>query len=317
MINSEFKLIDRIKKITETKDKNIVTGIGDDTAVLKKGSNKYLLFTCDCLVENIHFPLNYTPPKDLGWKALAVNVSDISAMGGLPTYAIVSLILNEKIDEEWIDELYKGFKEFIKEYPLSVVGGNISRSNSSIVIDIAMLGEVEKNKFVKRSGAKVGDLIVVTGTLGDSKAGMETLKKRHRNLSLCKRHLHPTPRLKEIKNIVSRVNLNSMIDISDGLTQDLSHILEASNVSATIDKAKIPLSPQLKEFAGNKAINFALEGGEDYEMLFTLSKKEAKKLPPKIGETKLTVIGEIKKGNSKIFLDGKEIKPKGFNHFKK
>jgi thiamine-monophosphate kinase len=317
MIKNEFFLINRIKRIIGKEKGNVIVGPGDDTAVLKTTKDKYLLFTCDCLVENIHFSLDYTTPQDLGWKALAINASDIAAMGGFPTHAIVSLILNKKINEKWVDELYKGFKEFIKKYPLSLVGGNISRCNSSMVVDIAMLGEVKKNKFIKRSDAKIGDLIVVTGTLGDSAAGMKILQKGGKNPLLCKKHLKPAPRLKEIIEITSKVKLNSLIDISDGFTQDLFHILEESKVAANLDISKIPLSLQLKKFANEKAIDFALAGGEDYELLFTLSKKEAKKLPSRVNGTALTIVGKIIGGKPKIFSNNKEIIPKGFNHFKK
>ena len=316
MIKSEFSLIKRIREIIEIEKGNVVVGPGDDTAVLKGPADKYLLFTCDSLVENIHFSLDYTNPQDLGWKALAVNVSDIAAMGGLPTYAIISLILNRKINEEWVNKLYEGFQKFIKEYPVSLVGGNISRSKSSVVVDIAMLGEVEKDRLTRRSNAKIGDLIVVTGTLGDSKASMKILKKGGNNPFLSRRHLRPNPRLKEIRKITSKVKLNSLIDISDGFTQDLFRVLEESKVAASVDISKIPLSSQLKKFAKDKALDFALVGGEDYELLFTLSKKEAKKLPSKVSGTALTVIGEIIKGKPKIFIDNKEMVPKGFNHFK-
>lgn len=333
MIKNEFSLINRIRQVigkpaqrmAGREKGNVIVGPGDDAAVLKTTKDKYILFTCDCLVENVHFSLDYAKPQDLGWKALAINASDIAAMAGRVQYAIVSLVLNKKISEKWVDELYKGFKEFIKEYPLSLVGGNISRSDSSLVIDIAMLGEVEKHKFIKRSTAKVGDLIVVTGTLGDSKAGMEISQKGGSNPFLTKKHLRPYPRLKEIKSITSTVKLNSLIDISDGFTQDLFHILEESKVSAKLDRAKIPISLQLKKFAKEKAISYALGGGEDYELLFTLSKKEAKKLSKKVNGTVLTVVGEIitcspnldgRKGKPKIFIDGEEIVPKGYDHFK-
>ncbi len=320
MIKNEFSLTNKIRqtiyRIAGRQQGDVILGPGDDTAVLKEGKDRYLLFTCDSLVENVHFSLNYMTPRNLGWKALAVNASDIAAMGGLPKYVIVSLILNKKISEKWVDELYAGFKKFIKEFPLSLVGGNISRSDSSLVIDVAMLGEVSKQKFIKRSGAKVGDLIVVTGTLGNSKAGMQILQKGGSNPFLTKKHLRPTPRLKEIRQITSEIKLNSLIDISDGFTQDLFHILKESKVSAKIDKVKIPMSLQLKKFAKEKAIDFALAGGEDYELLFTLSKKEAKKLPVKVNETALNVVGEIIKGNPKIIIDGKEIASQGYDHFK-
>ena len=317
MIKNEFSLIKKIRERIGKGKGDVIVGPGDDTAVLKVPKNKYLLFTCDSLVENIHFSLNYTTPQDLGWKALAVNVSDIAAMGGVPRYVIVSLILNEKIDEDWVEGLYRGFKEFIKEYPVSLVGGNISRSKSAISVDIAMLGEVEKNRAIKRSTAKAGDLIVVTGTLGDSSAGIKILQKGGNNPFLSKRHLRPTPRPKEIRKITSKVKVNSLIDISDGFTQDLFHILEESKVSASIDLSKIPLSAPLKNFAKDKALDFALGGGEDYELLFTLSKKEAQKLPSKVNGTALTIVGEIIKGEPKIFSENKAMAPKGFNHFKK
>ncbi len=317
MIKNEFSLINKIRGIIGEEKGNILLGPGDDAAVLKGSRGKNLLFTCDSLIENVHFSLNYTTPQDLGWKALAVNASDIAAMGGLPRYAIVSLILNKKINEDWVKKLYRGFNEFTKKYPVSLVGGNLSRSQSSIVIDIAMLGEVEQNRTIKRSTAKVGDLIVVTGTLGDSSSGMKILQKGGNNPFLSKKHLRPTPRFKEIRQITSKVKVNSLIDISDGLTQDLFHILEESRVSASLDISKIPLSHQLEKFAKEKAVNFALGGGEDYELLFTLSKKEAKKLPAKVNGTILTVVGEIIEGKPKIIADGKEIVPQGYDHFKR
>ncbi len=291
----EFGLIDRIKKLIKT-DASVVKGPGDDCAVIKFSKDKYMLFTCDMIVEGVDFTAKERPYL-VGRKAIAVSISDIAACAGLPRYCLVSLGVPKNSSLEFIDKLIKGMFHFARKYGINIVGGDISRARQ-LTINVSMLGIVEKKNLILRSGAKIGDIIFVTGKLGGSILG---------------KHLSFTPRIKEARFLVKNFRVNSMIDISDGLTQDLGHILEESLKGAIIYEDLIPISKQARN------LHDALYWGEDFELLFTVSAYEAKKLYRK----KLTgfkPIGEIvdkKYGLRLVDERGKEkiIKPKGFRHF--
>ena len=291
----EFGLIDRIKKLIKT-DASVVKGPGDDCAVIKFSKDKYMLFTCDMIVEGVDFTAKERPYL-VGRKAIAVSISDIAACAGLPRYCLVSLGVPKNSSLEFIDKLIKGMFHFARRYGINIVGGDLSCSRQ-LTINVSMLGIVEKKNLILRSGAKIGDIIFVTGKLGGSILG---------------KHLSFTPRIKEARFLVKNFRVNSMIDISDGLTQDLGHILEESLKGAIIYEDLIPISKQARN------LHDALYWGEDFELLFTVSAYEAKKLYRK----KLTgfkPIGEIvdkKYGLRLVDERGKEkiIKPKGFRHF--
>ncbi|MDP3732841.1 MAG: thiamine-phosphate kinase [Candidatus Omnitrophota bacterium] len=309
----EFGLIDRINKLIKT-DASVVKGTGDDCAVLKFDRNSYQLFTCDMIVENTDFTLKDSPYL-IGRKSLAVSISDIAACAGVPHYCLVSMGIPRDTTVEFIDKVIKGMLSLAKKYNINLVGGDLSRAKE-LTIDVSMLGLVEKKNLTLRSGAKIGDIIFVTGELGGSISG---------------KHLKFTPRLKEARFLVKNFRVNSMIDISDGLAQDMGHILKESSVGAIIYEDLIPISKPrplyYKEILrrgkrrGKQAvtINDALYAGEDFELLFTVSVHEAKKLYRK----KLTgfkPIGEIthkKYGLRLVGKRGKEriIEPKGFQHF--
>ncbi len=291
----EFGLIERIKKLIKT-DASVVKGPGDDCAVIKFSKDKYMLFTSDMIVEGVDFT-GKDRPYLIGRKAIAVSVSDIAACAGLPRYCLVSLAMPQNSPVEFIDKLIKGMLSVAKKYGINIVGGDLSRSKQ-LTIDVSMLGIVEKKNLVLRSGAKIGDIIFVTGKLGGSILG---------------KHLRFIPRLKEARFLVKNFRVNSMIDISDGLACDLGHILEESSTGAIIYEDLIPISQQARN------LNDALYGGEDFELLFTVSAYEAKKLYRK----KLTgfkPIGEIVDKKYGLRLVDKRsrdkiIKPKGFQHF--
>jgi len=309
----EFGLINRIKKLIKT-DASVVKGPGDDCAVIKFSKDKYMLFTSDMIVEGVDFT-GKDRPYLVGRKAIAVSVSDIAACAGLPRYCLVSVGLPKSTSVDFIDKLIKGMIRFAKKYGINIVGGDLSRARQ-LTIDVSMLGIVEKKNLALRSGAKIGDIIFVTGKLGGSILG---------------KHLRFTPRLKEARFLVKNFRVNSMIDISDGLTQDLGHILEESSAGAIIYEDLIPISKprpfcykdtlRSKKGRGKQAvtINDALYMGEDFELLFTVSAYEAKKLYRK----KLTgfkPIGEIVDKKYGLRLVDKRsrdriIKPKGFQHF--
>ncbi len=309
----EFELIKRISK--RIKDKSVITQIGDDTAVIRHG-RRFLLFTTDMLVENDHFSPEWSSPYQIGRKAMVANVSDIAAMGGEPKYALVSLCLRKDTDVKFVDELYRGMYAIAKKHGFEIVGGNMTHGKQ-IVIDISMLGETEKP--VLRSGAKVNDLICVTGDLGKSQAGLELFRKfgkGAKRFSCVRYHLEPAARLKESK-IISRF-ANSMIDVSDGLASEVKHICELSKRGAVIYREKIPVSKQTKLAArllGKDPVDFALYGGEDFELVFTIPEKHLSKLK---GKLKFSVVGKILPEKEGIYLmeNGRKRRlGKGYDHF--
>src|SRR3989338_4158838 len=237
-IGGEFALIGRIKKNIRLYSKDIIVGIGDDAGVLKHGKD-FLLFTTDMLVENDHFSLKYSTPRQIGMKAVEQNVSDIAAMGGIPKHAVISIALPNDADVEFVDEMYKGINEKCKKYKVSIVGGNITHSKE-IVVNVALLGIVEKKYLALRNGAKIGDLIFCSGDVGKSTAGLELLRNNLKGSSI-KPHLEPRSRLELARKLV-KIGINSMIDVSDGIASEVRHICSESKVGAVIYADKIPIS---------------------------------------------------------------------------
>ena len=299
----EFDLIDRLKNILGEEI------IGDDTAPVKIG-NQTLLLTTDTLVEGVHFLKSY-PPESVGWKAVSVNVSDIVANGGEPLVLLVSLHLPPETELKFVERMYEGMKKACEFYRCRIVGGNISKAKE-IVIDVHALGITER--FVGRGGAKAGDGLFVSGTLGDSKAGLELLLMKKKNyepfeVALIERHLRPTARIDYLKHI--RKYANASMDISDGLLQDAKHISERSKVRIEIDTSKIPISKELQLFCekyGKDPLEYALAGGEDYQILFT---HPTSRWNPFMD---MTQIGTVEEGQG-VFVDGKPAEGTGFKHF--
>ena len=291
----EFGLIERIKKKIQL-DRSVKQGIGDDCAVLAFDRRRYLLFTCDMLIAGVDF-LPHSDPYLIGRKSLAASLSDIAACAGIPRYALISLGLPQQTSVKFVDRLLEGILKLARQYQVNIVGGDLSKARV-LTVDVSMLGVVEKDYLVLRSGAEPGDIIFVSGKLGGSIYG---------------KHLRFIPRLKEARFLVKNFKINAMIDISDGLVQDLGHILKESRAGAFLYEALIPLSKQAKN------LKEAFYMGEDFELLFSLSYKEAKRLlslRPKI----FTPIGEIvekKYGLRLIDKEGREklLRRKGFRHF--
>ena len=295
----EFGFIDRLRDRIKI-DKSVIVGIGDDAAVVKYSRNKYLLVTTDMLIEDVHFKLSTATPYQIGHKAIACNISDIATMGGIPKYAVVSIGIPGKMDLRFCDELYMGMSKTARKFGISIIGGD-TNSSKKVVINVTLLGVVRKKELVLRSGAKFTDSIYVTGTLGGSIYG---------------KHLNFTPRLKEAQYLVKNFNVSSMIDISDGLVQDLGHILEKSKVGAMLYERKIPISRE------GKTIEHALYDGEDFELLFIHPRRGEKKLKSAIsrGRIDAVCIGYIVREERGIELIGKSgrtrrLKPKGWTHF--
>ena len=282
-------------------DSSVVKGVGDDAAVLKWTKDKYLLFTCDMLVENVHFRLRDAKPFEIGWKALGRSISDIAAMGGVPRHAVVAIGVRPETPVKFLDNIYKGIRALADKFRINIVGGDTSRSQIT-VIDISLVGEVEKRNLVLRSGARTGDLILVTGAIGGSLKG---------------KHLNFTPRLAEARRIVGNFKVNSMIDISDGLILDMWRIIDASRVGARIYKNAVPISKEADSFEKG------VRDGEDFELLFTMAPKEARRFfKTALADmaTPVTLIGEVvdkKYGYNIVKEDGREekLRVEGYLHF--
>ena len=292
----EFGLIKRFRQKIQT-DASVIKGSGDDCAVLKWDKSNYQLFTCDMIIQGVDF--KKTDNLELvGRKALAISISDIAACGGVPKYAVVALGMPKHMPVKEIDCLTKGLFGLSKEYRINIVGGDISRS-TKLLIDVSVLGVVEKKNLCLRSGAKVGDIIMVTGAFG----GLISQGK----------HLKFTPRLKEARYLVSHFKINSMIDVSDGLAQDLGHILEQSSVGAVLYEKLIPLSK------GAGLVNDALCSGEEFELLFTVSRDQVNEII-KNKRYCFSIIGEIMPKAFGLRLVNRKfkyapVKTKGYRHF--
>ncbi len=320
----EFGIIKVIKELADTGD-GVVMGIGDDVAVLKSSPGKLLLVTTDILLQDVHFRLEFIDPFHLGRKALGVNLSDMASCGGVPRAFLVSLVVPPEEEVGLVRALYKGIVELAAEFGASLVGGDISRGGE-VMISITLLGEGEEGQVIYRHGACRGDQIFVTGTLGDAALGLEMLKRGEKKGKLIQRHLSPTPRIKEGREIACRGLATSMIDISDGLVADLGHIVEASGVGGEIRLSGLPLSEEyrekIEEYSSDPYL-LALTGGEDYELLFTSPPGQAegvRELAEELG-TPITLIGEIAEASQGIRVygeDGEEysIKEMGHDHFK-
>ena len=299
----EFGLIDLLAKlISDSQDKQLaswqklIIGIGDDAAAWQ-GEASTQLVTTDSLFQDVHFSLKVTPWKELGWKALAVNLSDIAAMGGVPKYAIVSLALPEHTEVEDVTALYKGMIETAQQFEVAIVGGDTSRA-PLVSITITVLGDTkDRDKpLLTRAAAKPGDKIAVTGYLGAAAAGLEMLANQlqfnpEATTQLRNAFLHPWPRVAEGQILVEK-GVKTAIDISDGLISDLNHICKASQVGARVEIGRLPIHPAVKANFGDRALELALSGGEEYELLFTAGAEAINKVKEAVS-CLVTVIGEI------------------------
>ena len=296
----EFGLIDLIRAASaryadpgRTPWREILVGIGDDAAAWKSG-NRIQLATTDTLVQDVHFDLGVISWEELGWKALAVNLSDIAAMGGVPQYALLSLALPAKLEVEDITKLINSMMSLASEFGAAIVGGNVATA-PNVVITVTIIGCSKGKIMLQRSTASVGDQIAVTGYVGSSAAGLEMLKGKtisdsHTRNTLRQAHFRPMPRVKEGQTLIEQ-GVRTAIDISDGLVADLDHICECSKVNAKINIEQVPVHPAVTAHFPNHQ-ELALSGGEDYELLFTANKaiiacaKRALNCP-------VTVIGDI------------------------
>ncbi|WP_299098376.1 thiamine-phosphate kinase [uncultured Winogradskyella sp.] len=303
----EFKLIEHLTDHFKITQKSTIKGIGDDAAVLNFGKSQIVVST-DLLVEGVHFDLSYAPLKHLGYKAVVVNLSDIYAMNAMATQITVSIAVSNRFPLEALEELYAGITTAAKIYNVDVIGGDTTSSTSGLIISVTAIGKVEKGNEVLRSAAKPNDLLVVTGDLGGAFMGLQVLEREKEvfkvnpnnqpDLSMytyiIERQLKPEAR-KDIVELLKelKVKPTSMIDVSDGISSEILHLCKQSKVGADVYENKIPLDPQVistcEEFNVDST-TIALNGGEDYELLMTVSQEDFPKIK---GNPNLTVIGYI------------------------
>ncbi len=309
-IGGEQGLIQMIKR--KPRNRNVLVGIGDDAAVVRPPGKK-LVLTTDLLVEDDHFSLKWSSPKQIGMKAMEVNVSDVAAMNSKPLYALVSVCLKRESTVEFVGEMYRGIYSVAKKYGIGVIGGDFTHGEK-VVVNVAMVGQAA-GKLCLRGNAKAGDLIFVSGKIGHSAAGLELLLKKKKGfLAVKKKHLEPKAQLKKALRIGKIAN--AMEDVSDGLASEVRNICRESGKGGEIFLEKIPISGEVKRAAkavGKNAVDFALFGGEDFELVFTVSEKNRKKAE-KLGK----MVGRITKGR-KIYLvengEKKLLQKAGFDHF--
>jgi thiamine-monophosphate kinase len=316
----ERRVISRIRRLSPQEAPSVVMGIGDDAAVVRIPGN--LLITKDLLVENVDFRRDLHPPRLLGRKSINVSLSDIAAMGGRPLHAVLGLALPGDLDEAWLSAFLAGFRDASRDACVALVGGDISRARQ-IVISVTVTGEAKT--FVGRGGARPGDRIFVSGTLGDAAQGLQLLEKGFRPGKdraagrLLKAFLDPEPRLELGAFLARRKLASALIDVSDGLSVDLAHICEESGVGASVELGRIPVSKELRR-SSKRPLDLALNGGEDFELLFTVRPRNVARLGRVGKRLKITAIGRITAGRKILAVDPagkkKPLQVRGYEHFR-
>ncbi|HYH86205.1 MAG TPA: thiamine-phosphate kinase [Pyrinomonadaceae bacterium] len=318
-----------------THHSSLIKGIGDDAAVIRQRTGSDTIVTADLLVEGIDFDLErfQTRPRDLGHKSLAVSLSDVAAMGARPRFCLLSVgVPNARWQSRFLEQFYEGVRALADRYGVAIIGGDTSRTPERVVVDSIVLGEVRRGRAVLRDGARAGDQIFVTGALGGASAGLRILESRAVSPSavrltraerqLVARQLRPEPRVEWGLLLGEKRFATAMIDLSDGLSSDLAHLCRESGVGADVDTTLLPFDPMLKSASETDAdaLSLSLDGGEDFELLFTVRARDAAKLPTEVGGVPVTRVGEItgERGLVRLLQDGRALalKPAGFEHFK-
>lgn len=313
----EFGFIDLIRQ--KFNPPTGITGIGDDCAIMPYGKDE-LIYSTDMLMEGVHFLRDAASAEDIGWKSLAVNLSDIAAMGGIPQATFLSIALPQDARGEWAERFIDGYAELSRRFSVPLLGGDTTSSLRDIAINVGVLGRAPYGKSIKRDGAKAGEAIYVTGPLGDSAGGLQAILKGLERTpevrSLIQSHFKPVPRIQEGQALMKTGQVGAMMDISDGIASDLRHMLKASGVGAQVYIDCLPMSADLQAVCRRHSLDataLAAGGGEDYELLFT-----APAGIERLVDFPIYQIGEIVPGNSLIWMEnGKAVDfdINGFSHF--
>jgi thiamine-monophosphate kinase len=326
---AEHALIRRIR-VTTPGGAGVRVGIGDDCAVLEPTAGHHLLATTDLLLEDVHFRRRYAEPADIGWKSMAVNLSDIAAMGGRPRWALVALACPPDTLLDEVEAFYEGARDLAGRHDLTIVGGDTTASPDGWLVNVTLLGEVVRP--VLRSGAKVGDVVAVTGPLGRSAAGLAVLDLPSMPAgcpaaplaAVTAAHLRPLPRVREGQWLGGTDDVTAMIDLSDGLATDLGHIAAESGVGCRAELARLPIDVETRDVAavlGTDALAWATGGGEDYELLLTCRADALERLTDGLAHatgTRLHAIGRVTDGSGVTFVDARGLAVDvagGFEHF--
>ncbi|MEW6501360.1 MAG: thiamine-phosphate kinase [Thermodesulfobacteriota bacterium] len=331
MALSERGLIARLRTEAAGEAPDLLRGIGDDCAVFRQaGGGLVSLVTTDTLVEGVHFDCRWHPPHLLGRKAVAVNMSDIAAMGGTPRFVLLSLAAPSQVDGAWLDALLAGFLASVREYGAILIGGDTVKSGREVVLSVTVFGEAPANEVCYRAGARAGDAVLVSGTLGQAAAGLALCRagRQEENPAwqpLVAAHCDPLAQVALGRLLAESGKVHAMMDLSDGIATDLAHLCAESKVGAEIDSAALPLSPELRQAAaacGAEPLEWALRGGEDYQLLCTCAAGDAATLRhlarERLGLT-LSPVGRIVAGQGVVLLDGgsrREISYQGYDHFR-
>jgi thiamine-monophosphate kinase len=323
---TEDQLIERVRRRFPSLAKGLRVGIGDDAAVIAGGKGTEWVVTNDAFLENVHFLRKVHPARMVGYKALARATSDIAAMGARPRYFLLALSLPASCTTKWLDDFLGGMADAARRFGLTLAGGDTTKY-PNVLINLTVIGEASRGRAVLRSGAQPGDLICVSGRLGEAELGLRLvqrgLQRDRRWKRLLGKHAHPEPRLALGLWLADHRCATAMIDTSDGLSTDLGHICKASGVGAKVFLAKIPLVnvPLELQRTGLNPIRLAVDGGEDYELLFTVPKRLAGRLPRELGGVPITAIGEIVRGKKILLVDaegrGRPLRPGGWDPFRK
>lgn len=316
----EFGLIKRLAATLPANDA-VVTGIGDDCAVVRIGG-QLLLVSCDASLENVHFSPKLAPPEAIGWKACASALSDIAAMGGQPRFALVTLACPTDTDIAFLERLYRGMENAAAACGAVIVGGDTARSPSGLMIDLMIVGEPSGKRYLCRRGAQAGDILAVTGWPGRAAAGLRALETGIHAADLIDAHLHPLPRIHEGQWLAKRPEAHAMIDLSDGLVQDAGRLAEAAALGIDLTPEALPVAPALATYQNQLGVNVLdamLAGGEDYELAVALDAPAAQKLCEtfvKHFSIPLAVVGRFTAQWTGVRIDGKIPKSTGYDHFR-
>jgi len=327
----ENRVLARFRELASAASgEGVLVGSGDDAAVVSVAENRLLLLTCDMMVENVHFRRDWASAEQIGWKAMVQNLSDIAAMGGEPAFAVASLAAPGALSGQVVEEIAEGLVAAASEYGAALVGGDLVGSHGPVVVDVALTGWVEKGTMLLRRGARAGDAVCVTGSLGASAAGLAALQRglpREEMPDLdevLSAHRAPRPRLAEGRAIARTGLANAMMDLSDGLADDLPRLGAESGVAVRVDADRVPIDASCAAVAarlGLDALALATAGGEDYELLFTCPKEAVNEIASAVTSetgTSVTVIGETFAGEGAVLIDGAGKSrpfPAGFDHF--
>lgn len=327
----EAELIERIAALVGRASGDLIVGIGDDAAVIRKSASQWWLLSIDSQIENVHFRRAYTPARLLGHKALAVNLSDIAAMGGVPRFALLSLMLPRNLPSSFIDDMLDGMMALADAHQVVLIGGDVAASGDGLTLTLTIVGECPAGKILRRDGARPGDLIFVTGQLGLAAMGLQLLERGYRyaphlpplQRRLILAHLQPVPRLEIGRALAEDQLASAAIDLSDGLSTDLFHICRASDVGAVINSERLPILHPVPDECEGDELERALHGGEDYELLFTVPKERLaaiESLRARFDDFPITLIGEITDQPHHMYLEHQgrllPLSPRGHDHLR-